>query len=192
MVTVNGIPGNIGPEFQGWNTGAVAARIFGLRPGALCDRLANWLCQTVLSCCSTGFKLCEMRPVFYSFRRCPYAMRARLALRVSGVQVALREVVLRDKPQAFLSSSPSATVPCLVSPDSVIDESLDIMIWSLKQNDPEQWLDMPGEGWSWIERCDGPFKFALDRVKYTTRYPADDPAHHRESALAFCLTWTRR
>ena len=78
-----------------------------------------------------------MTPILYSFRRCPYAMRARLALASTGQQVALREVVLRDKPDAFLAASPSATVPCLVAADGVIDESLDIMTWALRQSDPE-------------------------------------------------------
>ena len=126
-----------------------------------------------------------MRPVLYSFRRCPYAIRARLALAVAGQSVSLREVVLRDKPQAFLDASPSATVPCLVGEEVAIDESLDIMIWALRGNDPENWLDMPKDGWDWIARADGPFKDALDRVKYATRYPDIDPAHQQEIAVAF-------
>jgi glutathione S-transferase len=125
------------------------------------------------------------RPVLWSFRRCPYAIRARLAIRCSGVPVELREIVLRDKPPAFLAASPSATVPCLVTPERVIDESLDIMHWALRQNDPEAWRDMPPEGADWIARCDGPFKHALDRVKYASRYPQDDPAQHLAAARAF-------
>lgn len=124
-------------------------------------------------------------PVLYSFRRCPYAIRARLALAVSGVQVELREVVLRDKPKAFLDASPSATVPCLVSSQQTIDESLDIMIWALEQNDPESWLAMPALGRDWIDRSDGPFKTALDRVKYASRYPDQDPDDHRRIASDF-------
>lgn len=126
-----------------------------------------------------------MTPILYSFRRCPYAMRARLALDVSGQQVALREVVLRDKPRAFLEASPSATVPCLVTDTQVLDESLDIMHWALDQHDPEDWRNMPGEGAQWIARCDGPFKHALDRTKYATRYPDEDPTHHRTEATHF-------
>lgn len=126
-----------------------------------------------------------MTPLLYSFRRCPYAMRARLALQVSGVEVELREVVLRDKPQAFLDVSPSATVPCLATEAEVIDESLDVMLWALKQNDPEGWLAMPDEGYAWIERADGPFKQALDRTKYETRYPGTDPNTERDKASAF-------
>ncbi|MFN3227248.1 MAG: glutathione S-transferase N-terminal domain-containing protein, partial [Hyphomicrobiales bacterium] len=126
-----------------------------------------------------------MTPILYSFRRCPYAMRARLALQVSGVAVELREVVLRDKPQAFLDVSPSATVPCLVTEAEVIDESLDVMLWALKQNDPEDWLAMPKEGYTWTERADGPFKQALDRTKYETRYPGSDPTAERAKASVF-------
>jgi len=141
------------------------------------------------------------RPVLYSFRRCPYAIRARLAIAVSGVGVELREVVLRDKPQAFLDASPSGTVPCLVTAGQsengaeavagiepeplVIDESLDIMIWALEHNDPEAWLDMPDAGHEWIARCDGPFKRALDRTKYAPRYPDADPEVERDRAHGF-------
>lgn len=112
-------------------------------------------------------------------------MRARLALQTAGCRVELREVVSRDKPDAFLTVSPSATVPCLVTSDDIIDESLDIMRWALVQNDPQGWLDMPPEGDDWIMRADGPFKHALDRTKYATRYPDEDPAAHRTAACRF-------
>jgi len=126
-----------------------------------------------------------IKPVLYSFRRCPYAMRARLAIASAGQDVELREIVLRDKPAAFLSTSPSGTVPCLVVADGVIDESLDVMIWALKQNDPEGWLTMPEAGHDWIARADGPFKDALDRTKYANRYPELDPAEQRGVAAGF-------
>ncbi len=126
-----------------------------------------------------------MIPVLYSFRRCPYAMRARLALQSSRLTVELREVVLREKPEAFLDVSPTATVPCLVTTKDVIDESLDIMKWSLAQNDPEDWLDMPDEGWDLITKSDGPYKSALDRTKYANRYPDSDPAEQRAKAGEF-------
>lgn len=126
-----------------------------------------------------------MLPILYSFRRCPYAMRARLALAASGVQVELREIVLRDKPQAFLNASPSGTVPCLVAGSEVIDESLEIMRWALARNDPEGWLDRARESSDWIARADGPFKTALDRTKYATRYADADPERERLKANAF-------
>ena len=110
-------------------------------------------------------------------------MRARLALASSGLTVKLREVVLRDKPAAFLATSPSATVPCLETAEGVIDESLEIMIWALRQNDPEGWLDMPES--DLIATCDGPFKTALDRYKYSTRYADTDPVAERNLASAF-------
>jgi len=126
-----------------------------------------------------------MKPVLYSFRRCPYAMRARLALASAGLEVELREIVLRDKPAGFLQTSASGTVPCLVASDGVIDESLDVMVWALKQNDPEGWLTMPQEGFELIARSDGPFKTALDRTKYANRYPGVDPVEQRAIAGVF-------
>lgn len=126
-------------------------------------------------------------PVLWSFRRCPYAMRARLAIAASGVQVELREVVLRDKPFAFIGTSPSATVPCLDTGIEVIDESLDIMFWALDQSDPEGWLNMPEAGHTLILRCDDAFKSALDHYKYPTRYEGADPLAAREDAAAFLL-----
>lgn len=124
-----------------------------------------------------------MIPILYSFRRCPYAMRARLAIAASGVPVHLREVVLRNKPPAFLAASSSATVPCLDLGDRAIDESLDIMRWALEQSDPEGWLDQDDP--AWIARADGPFKQALDRTKYHSRYPGTDPLEERAKAAAF-------
>ncbi len=126
-------------------------------------------------------------PVLWSFRRCPYAIRARLALVSADQRVELREVVLRDKPQAFLETSPSATVPSLRLGDRVLDESLDIMIWALKQSDPQRLLDMPQVGWDLIEENDGPFKRALDRTKYATRYPDADHAAERSKASEHLL-----
>lgn len=124
------------------------------------------------------------RPILYSFRRCPYAMRARLAVASAGVGVELREILLRDKAPAFLAVSPSATVPCLDAGGEVLDESRDIMLWALRQNDPEGWLDMPDEGHAIIDTIEGPFKTALDRYKYSTRYADADKAGERAKAAA--------
>jgi glutathione S-transferase len=124
-------------------------------------------------------------PILYSFRRCPYAMRARLALAVSGAALELREVKLSAKPEAMLEASPKGTVPVLVLPDgTVIDESVDIMHWALARSDPEHWLEHTDP--ELIARCDGPFKHALDRTKYPGRHDAD-PLEHREQGLAFLL-----
>jgi len=125
-------------------------------------------------------------PVLYSFRRCPYAMRARMALLVSGTAVRLREVVLRDKPAEMIEASPKATVPVLVLPDGqVIDESLAIMRWALDRSDPEGWLQGNTAESELIEGADGPFKHDLDRYKYPTRYDNVDPLVHRAGGLAF-------
>ena len=126
-------------------------------------------------------------PVLYSFRRCPYAMRARMALLSAGIDVELREVVLRDKPQSMIDASPKATVPVLIQSDgTVIDESLEIMVWALVENDPNEWMT-PESGTlddmlALIAQNDGPFKHHLDRYKYHTRYEHADPAEHRRDA----------
>ncbi|MDP3459527.1 MAG: glutathione S-transferase N-terminal domain-containing protein [Hyphomonas sp.] len=122
--------------------------------------------------------------VLYTFRRCPYAMRARMALAASGLPVRVREILLRDKPPELLAASPKGTVPVLVRTDgSVIDESLDIMHWALSQNDPEGWLLADaGETARLIAQNDGPFKHALDRYKYAGRHNTDAAAH-RAAAL---------
>jgi len=115
-------------------------------------------------------------------------MRARLAIRASEQQVILREVVLRDKPQAMIDLSAKATVPVLVLPNGrVIDESLDVMRWALSENDPHEWqngLDLP-ENQTLLRENDGPFKANLDRYKYPNRYDDTDPATHREAGLNF-------
>ncbi|MGJ8480402.1 glutathione S-transferase [Sphingobium yanoikuyae] len=120
-------------------------------------------------------------PILYSFRRCPYAMRARLALLVSGQAVAHREILLRAKPAAMLAASPKGTVPVLVLSDGrVIDESLEIMRWALGRHDPEAWL--AGDDATLIATNDGPFKRHLDRYKYAERHGSDPIAHRTEAA----------
>lgn len=122
-------------------------------------------------------------PILYSFRRCPYAMRARMAVAVSRVQVELREVVLQDKPSEMLEASPKATVPVLLLPDGkVLEESLDIMRWALLQSDPDGWLGHEDE--KLILATDGPFKQALDRYKYPHRYGLADGIVYRDAAVA--------
>lgn len=122
-------------------------------------------------------------PILYSFRRCPYAMRARLALAVSGTRVELREVSLKAKPADMLAASAKGTVPVLVLSDGeVIDESLAIMRWALAINDPENWLSR--NDIDLVAANDGPFKSDLDRYKYPQRY-AVDPIPYRGSGLKF-------
>jgi glutathione S-transferase len=127
-------------------------------------------------------------PVLYSFRRCPYAMRARLALAVSGQAHELREIVLRAKPAAMLAASPKGTVPVLVLPEgAVLEESLDIMRWALGRKDPAQWLSPAGSSLedmlALIKANDGDFKRHLDSYKYPNRYPEESEGE----AAAFAL-----
>lgn len=125
------------------------------------------------------------RPILWSFRRCPYAIRARMAVLSAGLEVELREIKLQDKPQAFLRASPSATVPNLQAGDLNLDESFDIMIWALGQSDPHGLLNMPDIGKTLIAQNDGPFKAALDHTKYAVRYPDLDPQSERMKAADF-------
>lgn len=129
-------------------------------------------------------------PVLYSFRRCPYAMRARLALAHAGLACELREINLRNKPQALLDASPKGTVPVVVLPEGrVIEQSLEIMLHSLQINDPDGWLS-PTHGnldemLKLIARNDSFFKQALDRCKYPERYTAEQVNQAQTDAL----TW---
>ncbi len=123
-------------------------------------------------------------PILYSFRRCPYAMRARMAIVKSGQLVELREVKLRDKPQAMLCASPKGTVPVLVLDNGeVIDQSIDIMKWALDQSDPDNWLDETGKDLIVIN--DDSFKNHLDKYKYPDRYPESNQEHYRKQCQVF-------
>ena len=131
-------------------------------------------------------------PILYSFRRCPYAIRARWALLSSNIDVELREVVLKDKPSEFLKVSNSGTVPCLHSSDKIIDESIDIMIWALRKNDPDGWLDMPDEGYGLIDEVDKKFKPHLDKTKYASRYPKIDSEISRRLAIDYLINFDKK
>jgi len=127
-------------------------------------------------------------PILYSFRRCPYAIRARMALAVAGIAVELREVLLRDKPLAMLEASAKGTVPVLVLTDGqVIDESLDVMRWALEQYDPEHWLADERSDGRLLVACDEEFKPWLDRYKYADRYPEQTPDDYRGHAENFLI-----
>ena len=134
--------------------------------------------------------------VLYSFRRCPYAMRARLAIQASGFQCELREIVLRDKAPELLAASPKATVPVLVLPDGrVLEQSLEIMAYVLGESDPCHWLpderNAPGVN-VLIDENDGAFKTHLDRTKYANRFMAIgeqvDVNAERLGAMSFIQT----
>ena len=119
-------------------------------------------------------------PILYSFRRCPYAMRARMALQLANVQCELREVELKNKPEEMLAVSPKGTVPILVLDNSVLDESNDIIQW-VQSNNPNILMDLNREQaqqtLEWIALFDGEFKHHLDRYKYYQRYESDAENH---------------
>ena len=125
-------------------------------------------------------------PLLYSYRRCPYAMRARMALLAAGVAFDAHEITLRDKPAAMLALSPKGSVPVLALPDgSVLEQSLDIMRWAWSQQDPHGWwLRAQGaDNLALLALCDGPFKHHLDRTKYPERFDGTDPTVHRTEAV---------
>ena len=127
-------------------------------------------------------------PILYSFRRCPYAMRARMAIHISGQKCELREVLLRDKPPSMLEYSAKGTVPVLILQDGkVIDESLDVIDWALNLNDPDDWQRSKDKEKTkeLIKINDGEFKYHLDRYKYSKRYDNEDPEFHRKKCLKF-------
>jgi len=125
--------------------------------------------------------------ILYSYRRCPYAMRARMALQYADIAVEMREISLRDKPGHMVALSPKATVPVLVLPDeTVIDESLAIMFWALSQQDVDGWLDIDlSTANALIQANDSWFKKALDTYKYADRYPEKTQAEHRAVGEVF-------
>jgi glutathione S-transferase len=134
-------------------------------------------------------------PVLYSFRRCPYAMRARLALAASQQPYELREILLRNKPAELTAASPKGTVPVLVLPDgSVIDESLQIMQWALQHHDPDGWLLDARQGPTQLRLIadliatnDGLFKHHLDRYKYPHRYATGSTAGSTAELITFAV-----
>ncbi|MDH6593604.1 glutathione S-transferase [Variovorax sp. TBS-050B] len=136
-------------------------------------------------------------PVLYSFRRCPYAMRARLALLASGQRCELREVVLKNKPAEMLAASPEGTVPVLVLADgSVLAQSLEIMRWALGRSDPLRWLAPEAgtldEMLALVTACDDGFKPELDRYKYPERFDGAAPAEARARGAQFLLRLEQR
>ena len=121
--------------------------------------------------------------ILYSFRRCPYAMRARLALRYAGVPVQIVEVSLKAKPAEMLALSPKGTVPVLSLDGRVLEESLEIMRWALAQNDPQGWgLEGDERIDALIARNDSEFKVHLNHYKYAERYPEHSREHYRQQA----------
>ena len=130
------------------------------------------------------------RPILYSYRRCPYAMRARMALSYAGIQVEIREIALREKPAHMLAVSPKGTVPVLVlASNEVLEQSLDIMNWALQQSDVDEWIiqDQAGQKLTadLIATNDGAFKKSLDKYKYAIRFPENPPEIYRAQGEEF-------
>ena len=135
-----------------------------------------------------------MNNILYSFRRCPYAIRARLAIAYSQQQVALREISLKNKPQAMIVLSEKGTVPVLqLSNGSVLDESLDIMVWALEKSDPDGWLNTNlAEMFNLIDENDFEFKIWLDKYKYAEHSPQQTADYYREQAEEFLFKLENR
>ena len=132
-------------------------------------------------------------PILYSFRRCPYAIRARMAVFSAGIAVEVREVDLKNKPAHLLAISPKGTVPVLqLINGDVLEESLVIMNWALAQADPEHWLNATDEVENLIKWNDVEFKYYLDRYKYADRYPEFTQVYYRDQAGEFLLVLEER
>jgi glutathione S-transferase len=126
--------------------------------------------------------------ILYSYRRCPYAMRARMALKYASIEVEHREIELRNKPQSMLLASPKGTVPVLCIGDTVLDQSVDIMRWAIEQSDPDAWGSTDDAiAQAWVAKNDGPFKTLLDQYKYPNRFPELDQATVLKEALQIML-----
>jgi glutathione S-transferase len=133
------------------------------------------------------------KPILYSFRRCPFAMRARLTLFYCGIKPEIREVKLSNMPQALLTLSPKATVPVLqLSESKVIDESLDIMRWALSIADQNHWLENSHVSDTLIELSDNKFKPLLDKYKYADRHTESSQLKHRQNAEPFLKSLDER
>ncbi len=135
--------------------------------------------------------------ILYSFRRCPYAIRARWALLNTNQLVELREVDLKKKPIELIQISKKATVPVLkTSLNKVIDESLDIMIWSIKRSNMHAFFgnnhDKSQEISSLIETNDNIFKYHLDRFKYASRFNLEESETHRTAGMQILLSLNDR
>jgi glutathione S-transferase len=115
-------------------------------------------------------------------------MRARMALKYAGVDVEHREIELRNKPQSMLQASSKGTVPVLCIGDSVLDQSVDIMLWAIERSDPDDWGDVDDASTQdWINKNDGRFKTLLDQHKYPNRFPELNQEEVLHEALELML-----
>lgn len=129
-----------------------------------------------------------MTPILYSYRRCPYAIRARMTLKYASIQYEHREIEFRNKPNSMLLVSPKGTVPVLCVDGLVLDQSVDIMRWALEKADPDNWRKVDeSTSQLWIERNDGPFKVLMDQYKYPNRFPELNQEDVLNSAIDLML-----
>jgi len=128
-----------------------------------------------------------MLPILYSFRRCPYAIRARMAIAYASINPEVREVSLANKPSEMTEISPKGTVPVLQLDERIIDESIEVMAWALEQSDPDNWLalDLEHQQKALIEENDNSFKTWLDKYKYWDRFPEQSQQVYRGHAEQF-------
>ena len=128
-----------------------------------------------------------MLPILYSFRRCPYAIRARMAIAYASINLEVREVSLANKPPEMTHISPKGTVPVLQLDNRIIDESIEVMAWALEQSDPGNWLatGLKQQQQSLIEENDNSFKAYLDKYKYWDRFPEQSQQAYRGLAEQF-------
>ena len=128
-----------------------------------------------------------MLPILYSFRRCPYAIRARMAIAYASINLEVREVSLANKPPEMTHISPKGTVPVLQLDNRIIDESIEVMAWALEQSDPDNWLalDLDQQQQTLIEENDNSFKAWLDKYKYWDRFPEQSQEAYRGQAEEF-------
>jgi len=136
-------------------------------------------------------------PILYTFRRCPYAIRARMTLAYAGIDFEVREVLLRDKPASLLALSPKGTVPVMrLNDDVLLEESVDIVNWALDQHDPDGWRNFDrsviDEMEGLVDACEREFKPRLDRYKYSDRHPVVSQQEHRRSAEGFIAVLERQ
>ena len=127
-----------------------------------------------------------MIPILYSFRRCPYAMRARMALILASKECELREILLKNKPDEMLEISSKGTVPVMQFADKVLDESLDIISWAMESPVSNVYIYTGNEellSEELIKLFDSKFKYHLDRYKYSSRYGADPKNHQDECKI---------
>lgn len=134
-------------------------------------------------------------PILYTFRRCPYAIRARMALSYCRIKIELREILLKDRPKQLYDASNKGTVPVLITKDNkVTDESLDIMLWALQNNNKQTWFNFKNanEDLEMIKVNDTIFKKSLDKYKYNNRYSEKNKELYRSECCKILNVYEKK